>query len=880
MRYHVIPGLVPRGVCYEIRTVCDAKIHYFKDETAWSNIIGLLEIPWYKRWWFQPWMSWELEADSEQICYRVWLPSEQLGKQFAAKYYSEHPEVEISRVEDRDWTFKGPHAGTKIRMERHYVVPLKIYHNDVVDTQAELISLLEGLQAGERVRIQFLLKPAYHTNRWFQKAMANLHTEEDADPSQLTENELYKTAIQGKKARRLARVSIKVAALSTTKADARELIGAARHSFGQFSSGELNELRGREWWRILRPLFRFEFKRRIFPLERQNKGVVLSADECAMLLRLPSEKVTCNKLPRMKMRRTPLPLEVKQLSVEPGAPVVPIGIHEYHGVRTPVMFDLRGFNRHMALWGGTMMGKSTFLYNLVEEIVGKRSAENPIGFTVIDPHGSLAVDIASRIPKEQHHLIRYVRFKDGTFPFNVYDVDFAASGDKIAQNVADVCKRVWKDFWGPNVDDNFLNGGIALQRIGEASLPNLRRVLEDDSYRASVLQKLDEANPLEHQLKLFLSKYDGLDDRIKEPKINSTLNKLRKLTLSETIGGILQAESNGIRWREGMDEGYYHIFDLSGLTIDERRFIGSMCLTFAQLAMLSREDAYRSGKPMPLHPIIVDEAPTFMDQSADAIQSFADEARKYNVPLVLGMQGLEDQVPDQVASAIFRNFGTLVAYRVGNPEDAETIYEGMKHELLSESDFQRVEPNYAYIRMAIGRETTLPFLVHTNPPKEAKYMDDVPGMIAATLERAMEREYELQAARHAKEEEVEHERQAAAGLLVEPSEEAKEPGYDDLLLSLDLPPETAEDRPELIPDDSGSERMDEQESLRADDEMLLTTEDIHPLAEESPPAEMLEGASEALPSTEEETPLLDESERKELTHENTTKPDPVRDLLL
>lgn len=202
-----------------------------------------------------------------------------------------------------------------------------------------------------------------------------------------------------------------------------------------------------------------------------------------------------------------------------------------------------------------------------------------------------------------------------------------------------------------------------------------------------------------------------------------------------------------------MDQGYYHIFDLSGLTIDERRFIGSMCLTFSQLAMLSREDLLSQGKAMPLHPIIVDEAPTFMDQSADAIQSFADEARKYNVPLVLGMQGLEGQVPDQVASAIFRNFGTLIAFRVGNTEDAETIYQGMKADYLKVEDYQQVEPNYAYMRMAIGRETTLPFLVKMNPPEHPQYTDDIPQMIEQTLSRATEMESRIQAGKRAAEEE-------------------------------------------------------------------------------------------------------------------------------
>lgn len=737
-RYHVLPWLIPDGVCYEIQTVMNARIHYFKDETAWSNVLTMLKRPWYERLFFQPWLSWELVADGAAIKYRVWAPNNEIGSLFMSKYYSEHPEVEIRKIQSEPLDFTRPHAGTKLYLDRHYVIPLKSYHNDVVDSQAELISLLERLTGKEEIIVQFTVKPIYRTEGVFKKAFRELHSEENTDESAKTENEMYKTAIQGKKARMLARVSVRIIAFAEDYKQAKNLIEACSSSFGQFSSGELNELKARRWWQIIRPLFRFEFQKRIHSLNLPHKKVVFSSEELAMMLRLPSGKIGSNKLARMKMRRTPLPLELMYNSAN-GNSLVYLGENEYHGVQQPVHLDLRGLNRHMAIWGGTMMGKSTFIYSLLEDLANLRTEENKFGFTVIDPHGSLALDVASRIPKDKQHLVRYIRFKDGKFPFNVYDVDFASTPDKIAQNVADVCKRVFRDFWGPNIDDNFMNGGIALQLVGEANIDNLRKVLEDDEYRAEILERLSE-DPLERQLKLFLSKYDELDDRTKEPKINSTLNKLRKLTLSGSIGGILRANTNGVKWREGMDQGYFNIFDLSGLTIDERKFIGSVCLTFSQLAMLSREDAYAEGKPMPLHPIFVDEAPTFLDQSADAVQSFADEARKYNVPLILGMQGLEDQVPDQVASAIFRNFGTLIAYRVGNLVDATKIYEGMKIDSLSAEDFQRVEPNYAYMRTAIGRETTLPFLVKMKPPSEAKYREDVPKMIISSLKSAMDRE--------------------------------------------------------------------------------------------------------------------------------------------
>jgi GTPase SAR1 family protein len=109
---------------------------------------------------------------------------------------------------------------------------------------------------------------------------------------------------------------------------------------------------------------------------------------------------------------------------------------------------------HVEFIGMSGMGKSTVMYNLVEDLINLDGARTSIGRTVIDPHGDLCQDIVARIPLEKQHLVRYIKISEGKIPFNVYDVDFASTEDKIAQTVADVLKRTWKDFWGPNIDDS------------------------------------------------------------------------------------------------------------------------------------------------------------------------------------------------------------------------------------------------------------------------------------------------------------------------------------------------------------------------------------------------------------------------------------------
>lgn len=717
----------------------DSKILYFKDETSWVTMMSFLTRPWYRRLIKQEWISWEIVATKDDIRYFVWVPDEHVGKAFLSKYYAEHSNMEIVEVEDRVIDFTRFHSATKLFTESHWTIPIKTYHNEVVDTQAELIEFLETLEDGQEVHMQFLVQPAYRTEKSFRGIVRQFHKQGEVDETLEKDNELYLSAIEGKATRMLSRLGIKVVVFGRNQKDANDLIKVAKGSIGTFSSGRLNQLKGREWWwfRTIRPLFRWEFKNRIYSMEPMKKRVVLGSEELAAIMRLPSERVHSNKLNRLKMRSTPLPKELKDVQLDT-ALAISLGEHSYHGKKTDVMLDLATLRYHAAFMGMSGMGKSTAMFNLVEDLIHLEGAGTTIGGTIIDPHGDLCQDIAARIPPEKQHLVRYIKFSEGEIPFNVYDVDFASSEDKIAQTVADVLKRTWKDFWGPNIDDNFLNGGIALQRLGEASLPNLQRLLSDSEYREDVLERLNRSDPIENDVYRYFANLQNLQDRELQVKTNSTLNKLRKLTLSGVLGKILRAKTNGLRFRESMDQGMINLLDLSELTSDEKKLIGSMCLTLAELAGKSRADTPVSERDkLPYHFVMVDEAPTLMEHSTDAIESFASELRKYKTSIILGIQGIKDQLPREVASAIFRNFGTLISFRLGEPDDAQYVHRSMTSEVIQESDYLQIEPYHAYMRMQVGNERTRPFLMRMKPPGLALYKDFIPEIKRRTVLEAM-----------------------------------------------------------------------------------------------------------------------------------------------
>ena len=192
MRFHLLPFLIPKeGKVYELKTTMDAKILYFKDETAWVTMLSFLTRPWYRRMIKQEWISWEIVATKDDIRYFVWVPDVQVGKAFMSKYYAEHSDVEIVEVEDRVIDFSRFHAGTKLFTESHWTIPIKTYHNEVVDTQAELVEFLDGLEEGQEVYMQFLIQPAYRTEKSFRGIVRQFHKEVSVDESLEKDNELY-----------------------------------------------------------------------------------------------------------------------------------------------------------------------------------------------------------------------------------------------------------------------------------------------------------------------------------------------------------------------------------------------------------------------------------------------------------------------------------------------------------------------------------------------------------------------------------------------------------------------------------------------------------------------------------------------------------------
>ncbi len=717
-RFHFLPFLIPEGVTYEIETLIGSKPDYEKTQKSLNNYIDYMKWKWYRRFPFrmvEPWISWEIYANDTRTRYFFWAPDQQWGNEFWNRLYSWSPELNFTLAETPKMDFSLPHAGLKLQLERDFAVPMRIYEKPNIDTQSALLEFLSNVDEGEQVGLQFLIRPIFHhqTANAFKKALRDVSRDKSASKR---ETDLYFNAIKGKSAQLQAEVSIRIAATAQTYERAFELTDQTARTLSYMNSKELNRFESREWWQIVRPLFRYEWNKRIFSFRKADNRVVLGTPELAGLVRVPSIAGT-TKFIKIKGKRVLIPVEVRTLANRPD-PTILIGHNNRNINRAPVYLPVEDMKNHISIIGGPKTGKSSLIVNMISDFLKLKTEENKHGLTLIDTQGTLSNQVLEQVPPKWHHLVRVVRFRaGGRYPFNLFDVDFPASDNRKSNLISEIIRRVTGS-WNPMMQEMFLVNSLALLKVGMASLKNLLKLIEDEEFIKRIICLLDENDP--EQATLIRSLMRNLRDtkRIdwrKEFVLSSTLARFRGMLLSYA-GKMLNQETNCIKWREALDEGHIVILDASACPAYERTFFGTASYVMFRQAMVTRSKEFNAEEHMPLHPLIVDDASLYMNNTLDNIEFTLNEARKYHVPFILANSALKAKLSDQGIETLFRNFGTIFSFQQGSSTDAQIVAENMLLYGLSARDFNLLEHHTAYLQMTVNNEKIRSFSMLTKQP--------------------------------------------------------------------------------------------------------------------------------------------------------------------
>ena len=356
---------------------------------------------------------------------------------------------------------------------------------------------------------------------------------------------------------------------------------------------------------------------------------------------------------------------------------------------------------HLYVIGQTGTGKSSLLENLILQDVAAG-----YGLAVIDPHGDLAKRLMAQIPRNTDATIHYLdtpRFDHGLG----YNPLRGVRSDKVplaASGLMEAFRKLWHDAWGVRMEHILRNTLYALLEYGQASLPDILRMLAEPSYRATVLRHVK--NP--QVIYFWLSEFPHYNPRYRQESLAPIQNKVGALLADPPLHRIFVKPERHLSFRKIMDQGEVLIVNLSKgeLGDDSANLIGAILITTIGLAALSRADS-STRRPFYLY---VDEFQSFTTLS---VANMVSELRKYGVGLILAHQHLH-QLEPEVRHAILGNVGSLVLFRLG-VEDSVL----MAREIapwFGAYDLTQLRNHDTYCKLMIDGMPSRPFSASTMKP--------------------------------------------------------------------------------------------------------------------------------------------------------------------
>jgi len=317
--------------------------------------------------------------------------------------------------------------------------------------------------------------------------------------------------------------------------------------------------------------------------------------------------------------------------------------------------------RHALLVGKTGSGKSTLLRELCEEEL--RAGQ---GLLVVDPHGDLARDIASAVPKRRKNdLVLFNATEPDTCPgLNPLRTVPPVRRAVVVSGLLSTMRKIWPDFWGPRLEHVFRHALLALMEVRGATLQDASRMLIDEAHRAWVVKHISD----EHVRRFWTVEFPGYGKKLAAEATAPVLNKLGAILASPVVRSIVTRRRPLLDPARALARSRIVIASLPKGQIgeDAALLLGGMILGAFQEATMARA-AVALNDRTPFH-IVVDEIGSFV--TGPFIEMMA-EARKYGVGLAVATQSLA-AMDEHVRAGLLGNAGTLIAFQVGG-EDAELL---------------------------------------------------------------------------------------------------------------------------------------------------------------------------------------------------------------
>ncbi len=621
----------------------------------------------------------QLTLCTEPVSFELFGTTEKVVAQFSASHsdapgvrrqLSAHfPEVVFLPTKDTLFPLAEPdahHAVVEFGLEKEFLLPLA---SGGLDPFVALVAAMGELREGDCALYQVLFQPCRHP--WRENILRSV-TDGEGGALFVNRPDLVMLA-KGKVSQPLHAVVVRITSKSGSFEEAWEILRGLARALRVFSNPEGNELV---------PLANDDYPAEAHledVLRRQTRrsGMLLNADELAGFVHLPSPAVRTARFQRQSKTSKAPPKSLSPVGVL-------LGTNLHAGKTTPVRLSAEQRTRHMHVIGASGTGKSTFLFNLIQQdiLAGE-------GLAVLDPHGDLIDRILEVIPEHRIKDVILVDPSDETasIGFNILSAHSDLEKTLLASDLVSVFARL-STSWGDQMEGVFRNAILAfLESSQGGTLSDLRRFLLDPKYRERFLATVQDPD-----IQFYWRK--GFAQLTGNKSIGPVLTRLEIFLAPKPIRYMVAQPVNRLDFTGILDSGKILLAKLSQGAIgkENSHLLGSLFMAKLQQAVMARqrqEAAVRQD-----FWLYCDEFHNFITPSMAEILS---GARKYRLGLVLAHQELRQLERDrEVASAVLSNPYTRVVFRVGD-DDARKLENGFSS--FEAHDLQNLATGEAVVRI-------------------------------------------------------------------------------------------------------------------------------------------------------------------------------------
>ena len=362
------------------------------------------------------------------------------------------------------------------------------------------------------------------------------------------------------------------------------------------------------------------------------------------------------------------------------------------------VFGIRDDDRlqHIGIFGKTGTGKSTLMRTMLAQDIRRGH-----GVALIDPHADLVQAVSRSVPKHRETDVIYLNLTDPNQPYS-YNPLWHVNVDRrplAASGLVEVFKKNWGDAWGSRMEHILKNVFLALLDHEEATLADVGRLLQDESYRRVVANHISNL-----EVRAFwLHEYPSYSPSTKLQNVTPILNKVRELLSHPAARNLLTRQGKDIDMRNIIDTSKIFFVNTSKGQIghDVSSLLSGMIVTSLILAAFTRA-SIEPEKRRAFY-FFIDE---FQTVATPSVASLISELRKYKVGAVLATQFVSGLQSD-VRSSLLGNLGTTILFRLG-AQDVGVLGREF-HEKFSPYDLMSLPRGSMYLRLLVCGSPTKPF---------------------------------------------------------------------------------------------------------------------------------------------------------------------------